>query len=98
MNERRIYINKGKTNQIHIQLEEMPYKTMTVKNTEVDNIELEMNSLYYLEAPVQEKQTIGNVKVHIKDKTIGTLNIQNQKVIEKKDVKDYFMDFLSLLP
>ncbi len=33
----------------------MPYKTMTVKNTEVDNIELEMNSLYYLEAPVQRK-------------------------------------------
>lgn len=98
LNERRIYINKGKTNQIHIQLEEMSYKTMTVKNTEVDNIELEMNSLYYLEAPVQEKQTIGNVKIQIKDKTIGTLNIQNQKVIEKKDVKDYFMDFLSLLP
>lgn len=98
LNERRIYINKGKTNQIHIQLEEMPYKTMTIKNTEVDNIELEMNSLYYLEAPVQEKQIIGNVKVQIKDKTIGTLNIQNQKVIEKKSVNDYFIDFLSLLP
>ncbi|MCI9087509.1 MAG: D-alanyl-D-alanine carboxypeptidase [Clostridia bacterium] len=98
LNERRIYINKGKTNQIHIQLEEMSYKTMTIKNTEVDNIELEMNSLYYLQAPVQEKQTIGNVKVYIKDKTIGTLNIQNQKVIEKKGIKDYFMDFLSLLP
>lgn len=98
LNERRIYINKGKTNQIHIQLEEMPYKTMMIKNTEVDNINLEMNSLYYLEAPVQEKQIIGNVKVQIKDKTIGTLNIQSQRAIGKKDAKDYFMDFLRLLP
>lgn len=98
LNERRIYINKGKTNQIHIQLEEMPYKTMIVKNTEIDNINLEINSLYYLEAPVQEKQTIGNVKIQIKGKTIGTLNIQNQKAIGKKEIKDYFMDFLSLLP
>ena len=57
-----------------------------------------MNSLYYLEAPVQEKQIIGSVKIQIKDKTIGTLNIQNQKVIEKKGINDYFMDFLSLLP
>lgn len=98
LNEKRIYINKGKTNQIHIQLEEMQYKTMMVKNTEIDNINLEINSLYYLEAPVQEKQTIGNVKIQIKDKTIGTLNIQNQKAIRKKEIKDYFMDFLNLLP
>jgi len=98
LNEKRIYINKGKTNQIQIELEEMPYKMMTIKNTEVDNINLEINSLYYLEAPVQEKQTIGNVKIQLKDKTIGTLNIQNQKVIQKKEIKDYFMDFLSLVP
>ena len=98
LNEKRIYINKGKTNQTHIQLEEMPYKTMMIKNTEVDNINLEINSLYYLEAPIQEKETIGNVKVQIKDKTIGTLNIQNERAIGKKEVKDYFMDFLSLLP
>jgi D-alanyl-D-alanine carboxypeptidase (penicillin-binding protein 5/6) len=98
LNEKRIYINKGKTNQIHIQLEEMPYKTMMIKSTEVDNINLEANSLYYLEAPIQEREIIGNVKVQIKDKTIGTLNIQNQRAIGKKEVKDYFIDFLSLLP
>lgn len=98
LNEKRIYINKGKTNQIHIQLEEMQYKTMTVKNTEVDNINLEINSLYYLEAPVQEKQTIGNVKIRLKDRTIGTLNIQSQKAVQKKQIKDYFVDFLSLVP
>lgn len=98
LNEKRIYINKGKTNQIHIKLEEIQYKTMAVKNTEIDNINLEISSLYYLEAPVPENEIIGNVKIQLKDKTIGTLNIQNQNTIEKKNVKDYFMDFLSLVP
>ena len=98
LNEKRIYINKGKTKQIYIKLEEIQYKTMMIKNTEIDNINLEINSLYYLEAPVSENKIIGNVKIQLKDKTIGTLNIQNQHIIEKKDVKDYFMDFLSLLP
>lgn len=71
---------------------------MSIKNTEVDNINIEVNSLYYLEAPVQEKQTIGNVKIQIKDETIGTLNIQSQRAIGRKEAKDYFMDFLNLLP
>lgn len=98
LNEKRIYINKGKTKQIHIKLEEIQYKTMMIKNTEIDNINLEINSLYYLEAPVPENATIGNIKIQLKDKTIGTLNIQNQHIIEKKNVKDYFIDFLSLVP
>lgn len=98
LNEKRIYINKGKTNQIQIQLEEMPYKTMMIKNTDIDNIELDINNLYYLEAPVQEEQTIGNVKIQIKDKTITTLKILSQRAVGKKDIKDYFMNFLELLP
>lgn len=98
LNEKRIYINKGRTSRIYLQLEEMENKTMAIKNTEVDNITLEINSLYSLEAPVLEKEVIGNIKIKLKDKTIGTLSIQNKKTIDKKNIKDYFIDFLSLLP
>lgn len=98
LNEKCIYINKGKTNQIHLELEEMQYKTMAVKNTDIDNISIEINILYYLEAPVSEKEIIGSVKIKLKDETIGTLAVQNQLRVEKKNVKDYFMDFLALLP
>lgn len=98
LNEKRIYINKGRTSRIYLQLEEMENKTMAIKNTEVDNITLEINSLYSLEAPVLENEVIGNIKIKLKDKTIGTLSIQNKKTIEKKNIKDYFIDFLSLLP
>ena len=44
LNEKRIYINKGKTNYIHIELEQIPYKTIMIKNTEIDNINIEVNS------------------------------------------------------
>lgn len=98
LNEKRIYINKGRTSRIYLELEEMENKTMAIKNTEVDNITLEINSLYSLEAPVLENEVIGNIKIKLKDKTIGTLSIQNKKTIEKKNIKDYFIDFLSLLP
>lgn len=98
LNEKRIYINKGKKNNIHIQLEEMQNKKMAIKNTQIDNINIEINCLYYLEAPVKQKEIIGNVKVKLYDETIATLAIHNDEVIGKKNIKDYFMDFLAILP
>ena len=98
LNEGRIYINKGKTNQMHIKLEEIQNKTMAVKNTQVDNITIEVNCLYYFEAPVETNTTVGNVKVKLNNETIATLKIQNTDKIDKKGIKDYFMDFLTLLP
>lgn len=98
LNEKRIYINKGKSNTIHIELEEMKNKTMAIKNTDIDSITIEINCLYYFEAPVEEKTTVGNVKIKLKDETIGTLTILSKENIEKKDIKDYFIDFLEFLP
>ncbi len=98
LNEKRIYINKGKTNTIHIELEEMQNKKMAVKNTDIDNIGIEVNSMYYLEAPVEKGQVIGNVKVQLKGETIAILAIQSQNGVNKKDIKDYFMDFFAILP
>ncbi len=98
LNEKRIYINKGKTNTIHIELEEMQNKKMAVKNTDIDNIGIEVNSMYYLEAPVEKGQVIGNVKVQLKGETIAILAIQSQNGVNKKDIKDYFMNFFAILP
>lgn len=98
LNEKRIYINKAKQEGIQLELEEMQNKMRAVKNTEIDNVTIEINSLYYLEAPVTKKEIIGNVKIKIKDKTIGELVIQNKNEIEKKTVKDYFIDFLIRIP
>ena len=59
---------------------------------------MEINSLYYLEAPVEKGRIIGNAKIQINGETIANLNIKNKQVIEKKNIFDYFIDFLSLVP
>ena len=98
LNEKRIYINKAKTQNINLQIEELKYSKMAVNKKDIDKINIEINSIYYLEAPVYENQIIGNVKVKIGDETIAILNIYNKELIHKKDIFDYFIDFLSFVP
>ena len=98
LNQDRIYINKAQENNLELEIEELGYEKIAVKKEEKDKIKIEVKSLYYLEAPVLEKQCIGNVKVQINNKTLATLNIFNTKMIEKKKIFDYFIDFLSLVP
>lgn len=98
LNEKRIYINKSRINSIQLEIEELKYPKMAVENSKIDNLKIEINSLYYLEAPVEEKQIIGSAKIKIDNKTIATLNIINTQKIEKKQILDYFIEFLSLVP
>ncbi|MGN1269529.1 MAG: D-alanyl-D-alanine carboxypeptidase family protein [Clostridia bacterium] len=98
LNQKRIYINKSKINSIQLEIEELKYPKMAVENNKIDNLKIEINSLYYLEAPVEEKQIIGSAKIKIDNKTIATLNIINTQKIEKKQILDYFIEFLSLVP
>lgn len=98
INEKRIFIHKGKENSIKLLLEQMPYTKMAIKNTEVDNITVEISNFFYLKAPVAENQIIGTLKVKRKEEVLETFMIRNQKQIEKKQIFDYFLEFLSLIP
>lgn len=40
---------------------------------------MEINSLYYLEAPVEKGKIIGNAKIQINGETIANLNIKISK-------------------
>lgn len=94
LNEKRIIINKGKNSKVELKLEDINFEKMAVKNTQLDNITIEINSLYYLEAPIEKNKIIGNVKIMLGKETIGILQIYNKNEIEKKDVKSYLMEFL----
>ncbi len=98
LNQKRININKGKSSTIQLEIEKLKYTKMAVENNKIDSLKIEINSLYYLEAPVEENQIIGSAKIQIDNETIATLNIINTQKIEKKQVIDYFIEFLSLLP
>lgn len=98
LNEGRIYINKGTENGVSLKLEQMKHPKMAMKKTEKDNIHVKINALFYLEAPVQENDILGNLSVKLNEETIETLTITSQNSIRKKEVKDYFQEFLKLIP
>lgn len=95
-NVRNITINKGVENRVEIELEELAYETIAVKSTQVDNVRVEINALYYLEAPIKEQEIIGNLKIIIGDETIEVLSLYSQKAIRKKEIKDYMIEFLKM--
>lgn len=96
MNENRIIINKGIEKEVCLELEQLPYKKIAIKNTQIDNIEIEVNSLFYLEAPVAEKEIIGNLKIKVENEIIVVQNIYNTSEIRKKQIGDYLKEFLKV--
>lgn len=97
MNEDRIYVNKGITNRVEVCLSEISVNNMAVKKTEVDKIDIEANTIFYLDAPVVQGQIVGNVKVMLNNKTIEILKIYIKNEVRKKDIQDYMLEFLAYL-
>lgn len=91
INQGRIFVNKGIENNVELLLEEPPYEKMAVEKEE--NVEIEVDSLFYLEAPVEENQVIGNVEVKRAGEVIEILDITAHKEIRKKKIKDYLIIF-----
>lgn len=96
LNENRIIINKGILDNVELDLENINYEKMAIQNTKVDNLKIEINSLYYLEAPIEKNKVIGNLKVMVGDEIIEVLEIYCKEEIKKKEIKDYFIEFLKL--
>ncbi len=96
LNKSRIVINKGVRDEIELGLQEIEYQTMAIKSTQVDNIKIEINNLYYLEAPIAKNKVIGNMKIMVGDETVKILQIYNKKEIQKKDIKEYLTEFLEV--
>ena len=98
LNKNRIYINKARQKNIDLEIANLAYSKIAVKKADIDNVKIEINSLYYLEAPVEEGKIIGSAKVQIAGETVANLNITNKQIVEKKNIFDYFIDFLLLVP
>lgn len=96
-NQEKIIMNKAVAKNIELRLEELKYETMAVKNTQMDNIKTEINTICYLEAPIEEHRIIGNLKVMIGHETVEVLNIYNKEEIRKKEIRDYMIEFFKLV-
>ena len=86
-----------------LNLEEIQNKLLVIKKGEKDNIKIQINCLYSYEAPVQKGTRVGTLTV----KKIDSKNVSHEEIIEvipivcqdtvqKKDVLDYVLNFISM--
>ena len=92
INENRIYINKGRDN-VELELSELEVKNIVTNQ----NLSVEINSLNYLEAPVEKGRKLGTVIIKNGDDIIDEVDIITSKEVERKNVLDYFYIFAKLL-
>lgn len=94
INKKRIQVEKGKNKTVALKLREIKNKVIPVKKSDIDNINIEINCLYYLKAPIEKGDVIGNLKITLNEEVVEVVDIVNNEEIKKKDRKDYFLEFL----
>lgn len=97
INEGRIFVNKGKKNSVKLQLEDINYEKMAIKKGDIDKTKIEVNVIYYFEAPIIERDILGNVKIFLNNEVIEVLDIYNKETIDKKSVLDYMYEFIYII-
>ncbi len=98
INANRIEIIKGQNTNLGLALGEINIETMPLKETDVDRIEYEINTLTIMEAPIEKWSKIGTIKVKLDGKIIESIDIINTNSINKKTWKDYFKQAVSIMP
>ena len=93
INEHRIIVNKGKEEKVSLELQKMQYPKIAAKKEEIDNIQIEVNTIYYMEAPIEKGRTLGNAKIKLGEETLEVVDLKTSESIQKKDIWDYFYEF-----
>ena len=93
INKNRIVINKGKYNKMDLYISNLQNDIIPIKKGDTDNVDIDVNCLYYFEAPVAKETTIGSLKVVVNGEIIDVVDVKNVSEILKRDVIDYLRIF-----
>ncbi len=93
-NKSSMYINKGIKENVEVELEKIENKYITIKNTQENNIKIEINNIKKYEAPLTKGTVIGVVTVNVKGKTKLVVNIQASETIKRKNMLNYIKELL----
>ena len=97
INTSRIQINKCKNNNLELYIDSLDNDVIPIRKTDKDKIQIEINNLFYFEAPLQQNTIIGTIKVNLEERTLDVIEIRNKNTIPKKDIWDYFKIFAQSL-
>ncbi|MBR1653954.1 MAG: D-alanyl-D-alanine carboxypeptidase [Clostridia bacterium] len=94
INQNRIQVNKSNNNNnMKLYTSELDNELIPIKKSDKDKVDVEINNLFYFEAPVVKDETVGSLKVCLNNEIIDVLEIKNKETIEKKDIWDYVKIF-----
>lgn len=95
INEKRIYIYKGKKDSINTKLLNYEYKSYPVKKDDIKNINIEIKNVQtYFEAPVNKGTEVGKLILSMGNQELMNIRITTNENIERKEIKDYIMECL----
>lgn len=95
INEKRVYIYKGKNSIVDISLGDYEHKIYPVKRENIKDINLETENIKLnFEAPLDSNTKIGDLIVNIGDEELMEIEILINNNIERKGIKEYIFKCL----
>lgn len=90
----KITVNKGKNDDVKLDVEELTYKILPIDKNKIKDIESEIQIDKYVEAPILQGQKLGRINIKIDDEILCGTNVIISKEIVKKEPADYFFYIL----
>ena len=95
ISEKRIYIYKGKNNNIQTKLEEYKYKFYPVKKQNIKDIDIQIKNINtHFEAPVRKNELIGKIILSMGKEKVLNIDILTNESIQRKKINDYLLECL----
>ena len=93
INKSRIQINKKKEDNLELYISELENDIIPIKKIDIDKIDIDISSIYYIDAPVEKDFVIGTLKVIVDENVGDVIEIKVRGTVEKRDIWDYFLVF-----
>lgn len=88
-NENNIILNKGFSKKLKLQLDEIEQTHIAIPKEKENTIKIQIDVLPFIEAPVEKKQRIGNLKVMVDSKNKLIIPILSEEEIPRMNVMNY---------
>lgn len=96
INQKRIYIYKGKKENIEIGIEDYQYKVYPIKKDNIKDINIEIKNVQkFFEAPINSGVEVGQLTLKIGNEELMNIGIKTNENIERKGIKDYIFECLN---
>lgn len=89
------HIEKGTSNNIELQLDDLSYDFLPIHRNYIDSISIYIYCDNTLEAPIASNSIIGYLTISINNQTVIHLNIKTTNTIAKKTSLDFFNEIFS---